>query len=109
LGVLNVQRCKKTNIKSSISKVHIGNNKWETKSDEDIYPQIACKLADDFFEKLMQLKNKEKYKALERILNYIADNGYVNDTKDVKKETLDKFKRIVKDLKLIVYDITKDC
>ena len=57
----------------------------------------------------MQLENKEKYKALERILNYIADNGYVNDTKDVKKETLDKFKRIVKDLKLIVYDITKDC
>ena len=36
------------------------------------------------------------------------NNGYVNDTDEKQKEMQDAFRNVVKDLKLIVYDITKD-
>jgi len=108
LSIKNNRCIKKTNIKSTISKVHIGNNKWETKNDEDIYPQMACNLADDMCNKIMQLKTRDRYKTLERILDCMADNGYVADTKENQKEMVDNFNNVVKDLKLIVYDLTKE-
>ena len=98
----------KTNIKSSISKVHIGNNKWETKDDGDIFPKMVCSLADDMCNAILQFKTADRYKILQRILDCMADNGYVNDNKEIKKEMLDNFKNIVKDLKLVVYDLSKE-
>jgi hypothetical protein len=38
----------------------------------------------------------------------MSDNGYVADTKEAQKEMVDNFKNVVKDLKLIVYDLTKE-
>jgi hypothetical protein len=107
LSIKDNQCIKKTNLRSATSKVHIGNNKWETKSDEDVYPQMACNLADDMCNALMQMKTREKYKILERILDCMADNGYVNDTPDMQKEMVADFNNVVKDLKLIVYNLTK--
>jgi hypothetical protein len=108
LSIKNNQCIKKTNIKSTISKVHIGNNKWQTKTDEDVYPQMACNLADDMCTTIMQMKTRDRYKTFERILDCMSDNGYVADTKEAQKEMVDNFKNIVKDLKLAVYDLNKD-
>ena len=108
LSIKDNQCVKKTNIKSKISKVHIGNNKWQTKNDEDVYPQMACNLADDMCNAIMQMKTRDRYKTLERILDCMSDNGYVADTKEAQKEMVDNFKNVVKDLKLIVYDLTKE-
>jgi len=108
MSIKENQCIRKTNLKAPISKVHVGNNKWETKSDIDIYPKIICSLADEMCGTIMKIRRRDRYKILERILDCIADNGYVNDSKEMQKEMLDNFNNIVRDLKLVVYDLSKD-
>ena len=69
---------------------------------------MVCSLADDMCNAILQFKTADRYKILQRILDCMADNGYVNDNKEIKKEMLDNFKNIVKDLKLVVYDLSKE-
>jgi len=108
LSIKENQCVKKTNLRSSTSKVYIGHNKWETKNDADIYPAIACNLADDMCNVIMGLKQRDRYKVIERVLDCLADNGYINDTDEKQKEMEDNFKNIVKDLKLVIYDLTRE-
>jgi hypothetical protein len=67
---------------------------------------MVSNLANDFCNMIMS-DRKEKYKLLEKILDCIIDNGYINDTDDRQKEMIAKFNNLAKDLKLLVYDITK--
>ena len=108
LSIKENQCVKKTNLRSSTSKVYIGHNKWETKNDADIYPAITCNLADDMCNVIMGLKQRDRYKVIERVLDCLADNGYINDTDEKQKEMEDNFKNIVKDLKLVIYDLTRE-
>ena len=47
---------------------------------------------------VMQLKKRERYKIFERILDCMADNGYINDADEKQKEMIQNFNTIVKDL-----------
>jgi len=107
-------RCiKKTNMRSVHSKIHIGNNKWETKHDLQLYPKFVCDVANGFDELIKQryqddkrLIDKKTLKEFERFLDYMSDNGYCND-ETLGKEMHHAFKHIVHRVKAIVYDITQ--
>ena len=49
LFLIKQNQCiKKTNLRAGYSKVHIGNNRWETILDKDIYPKVLSDIANDF-------------------------------------------------------------
>lgn len=49
LFLITQNQCiKKTSLRTDYSKVHIGNNRWETMPDKDIYPKIISDIANDF-------------------------------------------------------------
>jgi hypothetical protein len=102
------QCIKKTNLKSQHSQVHIGDNKWESRLDKEIYPKMVSCLANDLCMLLHDKKKCERIKILEDFLSCIIDNGYINDDMDKQKEMLNNFKNLVSNLKLLIYDITKN-
>jgi hypothetical protein len=102
------QCIKKTNLKSQHSQVHIGDNIWESRLDKEVYPKMVSCLANDLCMLLHDKKKCERIKILEDFLSSIIDNGYINDDMEKQKEMLNNFKNLVSNLKLLIYDITKN-
>jgi hypothetical protein len=102
------QCIKKSNLSSSHSKVHIGNNSWETRPDKEIYPDMMCCIASGFSDLICQEKKRKTHKQLDAFLDYMADSGYINDTDEKQKEMKDKFRLLVNDLKFIIFDIHRN-
>ena len=96
---------KKTNIRSSHSKVHVGNNKWECRLDKEVYPNMMNNIANDFSDFFNEKYRRDVYKALEAFIDYMASDGYCQDDSDKRIENL--YKTLVKELKLRMFDITK--
>ena len=99
LSVKENQCIKKTNLRSSTS--------WETEIDEDVYSKMACNLSDNLNSDILRSKSRECYKKLEAFTDYMADEGYINDTDEKQKELIAQYKNLVKHLKVIVYNLTK--
>jgi uncharacterized C2H2 Zn-finger protein len=106
-------RCiKKTNMRSIHSKVHVGENKWQTKHDKEIYPKLTCDIANDFDKVIKQrreddktLISKQTLKEVEQFLDYMSDKGYCNDT-ILGKEMEQTFHEIKLRFKAAIYDTT---
>ena len=108
-------RCiKKTNMRDAYSRVHIGDNNWISKPDTDLYPQLTCNIAEGLSD-LIYIRNEEqrmitelKLQELQNFLNYMTDNGYRNDEdKNINLKTKLMFKKLVKRIKGVVFDVTK--
>jgi len=100
------QCVKKTNLRSTHSKVHVGNNKWITKLDKEVYPQMVSNYTNDLCNLILRENSREKHKALEKKLDYFTDGGYVNDTEEKQKEITNEYYDLVEDLKIFAYDET---
>jgi len=111
-----VNKCiKKTNMQNVYSQVHVGDNKWETKHDKDLYPKLTCNVAQGF-SGLMVLRNSDapmikterKLEELKAFLDYMADEGYRNDSNpDVNHQTHLDFKELVQRIKAVIFDVFK--
>ena len=107
-GIMNIpenQCIKKSSLKTAHSQIHIGDNEWKTKSDKEVYPQMVCNLANSLLSDLEKLKIKRK--ELDKVLDCIIDKGYINDTDDKHNEMIRNFTELSRDLKYLMYDITK--
>ena len=103
------QCVRKTNMRSSDLQVHIGNNKWETRCDSEIFPKLMCSSANSFSELLTLKRLSKRYPELDTLLHYVGEEGYINTDNIIKeKETKDLFKDSVRSLTRIIYDITKE-
>jgi len=72
----------KTNLKSSTSKVHIGNGIWEVRSDKDVYPKMVSQNATTFQHAChdIELENKRTQNSLDRFVDDICSgSGDPND------------------------------
>jgi len=97
----------KTNLRSGDSQVHIGNNKWETRLDSSLFPNMICNSANTLSLILQIKKLTEKYPELHQILDYIGEEGYCNtDDIEYEKKVKNLYKNTVMSLIRIVYDIT---
>jgi hypothetical protein len=107
-------RCiKKTNLRSVHSKVHLGDNTWQTRHDKEIYPKFVCDVANDLDgliksrrESDVTIIDSRTLKAIEKTLDYIAGGGYCND-EALEKEIHQSFKELVQRVKAITFDVTK--
>jgi hypothetical protein len=106
-------RCiEKTNLRSIHSKVHVGDNKWQTKHDKEILPLYACSVANNMDQTIKErleddktLVDRRTLKAIEKYLDYMADKGYCNNA-DLAKEMQQQFYEIKHRLKAVIYDTT---
>jgi hypothetical protein len=111
-----VNNCiKKTNLQNGYSKLHIGDNKWETKHDKDLYPKLTCNIAQNFSdtmcarnEETNMFRTQKKLEELKAFLDYMADEGYRNDSNpDVNHQTHLDFKELVQRIKAVIFDVFK--
>ncbi|MFZ9258233.1 MAG: hypothetical protein ACO27D_02615, partial [Candidatus Fonsibacter ubiquis] len=102
---------KKDSLKSGHSEVHVGDNKWELKLDRALYPKLVNDLANNLSEMVYTNRNNIPKKWFEQIigfLDYMADDGYINsDDKEKTKRIEQDFKMLAKELKLVIYEVTK--
>jgi len=96
---------KKTNMRSSHSKVHVGNNNWESRLDKDVYPHLMNNIANDFSDFFNDNYRRNTYKAIEEFIDYMASDGYCSN--DIDKAIENSYKALVRELKLRMFDLTK--
>jgi len=103
------QCIRKTNMRSSDSQIHLGNNKWEIRKDSEIFPKLMCSSANSFSEILTLKRLSKRYPELDKLLHYVGEEGYIN-TDDINEEKIvkDLFKDSVSSFIRIIYNITKD-
>ena len=105
----------KSNMQNVYSQIHTGDNKWETKHDKDLYPKLTCNVAQGFSglmasrnEDAPMIKTARKLEELKAFLDYMADEGYRNDSDEkINHQTHLIFKELVQRIKSVVFDITK--
>jgi len=94
-------RCiKKTNMSSMISKIHIGDNKWITYNDNEIYPKFISDLCNSLKELLIsKIKDNEIIKKQIEYLDYMIS---IYNNKENNKD----FKIQIQKTKLMVYNVS---
>jgi hypothetical protein len=101
-------RCiKKTNLRSTFSEIHVGNNKWNSYYDSDIYPKFISEISNCLCELLVDnFSTKKIINKLIEFLDYMSDNGYCNDDNDIIKNKINKkHKELIQRIKAIVYNL----
>ena len=90
-------RCiKKTNLRSTFSEIHVGNNKWNSYYDSDIYPKFISNISNCLCELLINkisINNK-----LIEFLNYMSNH-------EIKDKINKKHKELIQRIKAIVYNL----
>jgi len=106
-------RCvKKTNLRSSHSSVHVGNNRWRLKPDALVYPKLVSDIAtlvQALLEHRLNFPNIPKHiiDGLAAFNEYMCDNGYCNETPAEADNVKHGYKRVVSGTKSLVYEQTK--
>ena len=104
------QCVKKTNMRSSHSSVHVGNNKWETRHDKEVYPKLVSDVASCFGDfitgKRADVKmNRSTYSRLVEFMDYMSENGYCAD-EEKEKDVRACHKELIQRTKGIAFDVT---
>jgi len=105
-------RCiKKTNLRSIYSQIYIGDNKWDSCYDNDIYPKFISEISNCLGDLLLSINLKKNViNKLIEFIDYMAEDGYCNDNNksdEIKKQ----YKELIKKTKIIIYnlrDLMKD-
>jgi hypothetical protein len=101
------QCVRKTNLRSSSSSVHVGDNVWEAQADAQVIPKVLCNLA-------MTLSGSiEEYKlaARETLEMFIEDltcyGEHGNDNKDEIAKLKVLYKKTLSSLRHNLFNITR--
>ena len=102
------QCVQKTNLRSAISKVHVGNNVWESRLDQHIYPDLMTSIAFNFSGSMDKYKIAMQ-KALDTYIEDVTCNGEHgnSDAKEQIKRMQASYKNLIGTVKLILFDLTK--
>ena len=92
-------RCiKKTNMRSTFSEIHVGNNKWNSYYDSDIYPKFINKISNSLYELLV-----DKYSTNNKLIEFL--NYMSSDDDEIKNKINKKHKELIQRIKAIVYNL----
>lgn len=102
----------KKNLRANYAKVHMGKNKWKSMLDQDVYPKLACNIANTFQSFLHSctddVKTNIRLYVRERMipfLDYMAEQGYCND-EERAHHIMEQFNALVQELRLVTFDLT---
>lgn len=101
-------RCiKKTNLRSMFSQVHVGENKWNTWYDTDIYPKFISDISNCLGDLLIsKIPNRNIINKLLEFIDYMAEDGYCNN-EEISEEIKKEYKKQIQKTKAVIYDISK--
>jgi hypothetical protein len=101
----------KSNKKYDISKVHIGNGKWETIVDKKVYGKLVKDVSVNLKNKIDENENVIKTTFKSKLIDYsnklyeIIDT-YTENIYEEETELLKNLKLIIKNLKCVILDIS---
>jgi hypothetical protein len=89
--------------------VHMGDDKWEAQTDSNLIPKIVCRIADNFTESAYNYK-LDMQQTLETYLEDIACEGIHgnSDDKDETKRVQECYKKTLEQVRLILFNVTKE-
>ena len=101
------QCVRKTNLRSTSSAVHIGDDNWEYHSDKQVLPKLLSNIAGNFNEVAEQYKSNI-YKQLETFMIDVTCEAQ-DCHEDVEEEARMKalYKRTVLNIKHLLFNLTK--
>lgn len=105
------QCVKKTNLRSCHSSIHVGNNRWETRHDSEVYPKLVADVASGFGDeinakrKMLRSIDRKKQNDLIQFSDYMSDNGYCAD-EEREIEVKMAHRELLQRTKAIAFDIT---
>ena len=107
LGRTENQCVRKTNLRSSSSAVHIGNDKWEYHSDKQILPKLLANIATNFGtmtqdHKITILKQLDDF-----IVGVTCEGVDYYEDKDEDALLKSQFKSTSNNIKHVLFNITK--
>ena len=101
------QCVRKTNLRSSSSAVHVGNNKWIHHSDSEVLPKLLSHIATN----LGNIQHDYKIKIIQELDTFIIDvqSEAIDCHTDAKEEKRLKelFKRTLTNVKHLLFNLTK--
>jgi len=99
-------RCiKKTNLRSIYSQIYIGDNKWDSCYDNDIYPKFISEISNCLGDLLLSINLKRNViNKLIEFIDYMAEDGYCNDN-NKSDEIKRQHKELIKKTKIIIYNL----
>ena len=101
------QCVRKTNLRSTSSAIHVGDDKWEYQSDKEVLPKLLSNIATNFG----NIKHDYKIKIMEELDTFIIDvqAEAVDCHEDVEEEARLKelFKRTLTNFKHLLFNLTK--
>ena len=101
------QCVRKTNLNSTSSSVHVGDNKWEFQTDKYIYPKLLTNIAYN----LSDVKENFKVRVYEELNNFIDDvaseatDCYTKESEEKRLKRL--YKNLFNNVKHLVFNLTK--
>lgn len=101
------QCIRKTNLKSSSSAVHVGDNKWEYQTDKYIYPKLLSKIADNFGDVKENFK-VHVYSELETFIDDVmseATDCHSDKNDELRLQRL--YKKLFNNIKHHIFNLTK--
>ena len=101
------QCIRKTNLRSTSSAIHVGDNNWEYHSDKQVLPKLLSNIAGNFNEVAEQYKSNI-YKQLETFMIDVTCEAQ-DCHEDVEEEARMKalYKRTVLNIKHLLFNLTK--
>jgi hypothetical protein len=107
------QCVRKTNLNSSSSKVHVGNDIWEACIDKEIYPKLISNIAGNFgviFNDTHKLAmQKSLKKSFDVFLEDMTCEGdHSGGGRDKIRQVQASFNTLVKKLKCMMFNYTKE-
>ena len=101
------QCVRKTNLRSTSSAIHVGDDKWEYQSDKEVLPKLLSNIATNFG----NIQHDYKIKIIEELDTFIIDvqAEAVDCHEDVEEEARLKelFKRTLTNFKHLLFNLTK--
>jgi hypothetical protein len=101
------QCVRKTNLRSTSTAVHVGNDKWEYYSDRQVIPKLLSNIADNFID-FKEVYKVNIYKQLETFMIDVtceADNCHEDAKEEARLKEL--YKRAVSNIKHLLFNLTK--
>jgi len=103
-----INRCiKKTNIRSSHSQVHVGDNNWESRMDKEVYPYMVNSIGNNLSDFMLEHYTDGFRRSRDSFVDSMADNGNCGGDNDKLKESQGYFRLLTQESKLLVFDKTK--
>ena len=101
------QCVRKTNLRSTSSAVHVGDDKWEYYSDRQVLPKLLSNIADNFNDVREHYK-VNIYKQLETFMLDVqaeAEDCHEDAEEEIRLKAL--YKRAVSNVKHLLFNLTK--